>query len=258
MRSIFFTLTMLVSLQWAMSQEVSFTLTVANVQPSSSPSGTITLGAHPSATNGLDTGLGEREIPSLPPPAGVFIIYTVPPIADFIWLSPKDLRRLPIDSSVRHEYDMNVTWTSGRLEISMKQFLHTGIDSAYIVDAITDFPNNFIKVRVDTGMIYTTTNTAIRRLKVLVWYRPGVTGVDDEPTSSLLIAPNPFSDAVTISGIIPGSMIDVYTVDGNIVRSQGAESSSITLQVQDLPVGAYAVRVVDPKGRATQQLMMRR
>lgn len=258
MRSILHSLTMLLSLQWAIGQEVSFTLTVANIQPTTGPSGTITLGAHPSATNGLDTGLGEREIPSLPPPAGVFIIYTVPPAADFIWLSPKDLRNLPADSSVRHEYDMNVTWTSGRLDISMKQLLPSGIDSAYIVDVITDFPNNFIKAKVDSGMIYTTTNTAIRRLKVLAWYRPGTTGVDDQPTSSFLIAPNPTSDAVTISGIIPGSFVDVYSVDGNRSRSQQAESSSIILQVQDLPVGVYAVRVVDPQGRTTQQLMMRR
>ncbi len=258
MRSIFFLLTILVSLQWAVSQEVSFTLTVANIQPSTRSSGTITLGGHPSATNGLDAGLGEREIPSLPPPAGVFIIYTVPPAADYIWLSPKDLRKLPTDSSVRHEYDLNVTWTSGRLDISMTQLLHSGIDSAYIVDAITDFPNNFIKAKVDTGMIYTTTNTAIRRLKVLVWYRPGTTGVDDQPVSSFLIAPNPASDVATISGITPDSFVDVYTVDGSRIRSQRSQSSSITLQVQDLPVGVYAVRVVDPQGRTTQQLMIRR
>ncbi len=245
------------SIATAMGQEVAFTMTVTNITPGSRPSGTFTFGAHPEATNGLDVTLGEREIPSLPPPAGVFIIYTIPPTPDRIWLSPKDLRKLSVDSSVRHDYDLNITWTGGRLELSMNQRLPSGIDSAYIVDAITDFPDNFIKARVDSGMVYSTDNRAITRLKLLVWYRRTTSSVDESHGSSVVIAPNPSTDVISVSGCEPGSNVDILTVVGHRVRSYQTESESIRLQVHDLPIGAYVIRVVDPRGRATNRIMLR-
>lgn len=257
MKSLVVLACVLLSVTLATSQEVGFTLTVTNVLPSSRPSGTITLGGHPNATNGIDAELGEREIPSLPPPAGVFIIYTVPPTPDLLWLSPKDLRKTSGDSSTLHVYDLNMTWTGGRLELSTKQRLPAGIDSAYIVDAITDFPNNFIKARVDSGMVYTTDNPAITRLKVLVWYRPAVTSVDDDGTPSLVIAPNPMRDVLTVTGCEPGSTVDVYTTVGQHVRSLRVETMNMQLLVHDLPIGTYVVRVADPRGRATQRIIVR-
>lgn len=241
----------------AMSQEVSFSMTITNIIPGSRSSGTFTFGAHPEATNGLDVELGEREIPSLPPPAGVYIIYTVPPTPDRIWLSPKDLRKLSSDSSVRHDYDLNVTWTGGKLEMSMKERLPSGIDSAYIVDPITDFPNNFIKARVDSGMVYETDNRALTRLKLLVWYRQTISSVDDSGNSSVVIAPNPATDVLSVNGCEPGSSVDILTVVGQHVRSYQTDSESIRLSVQELPIGAYVIRVVDPRGRVTQRIMMR-
>lgn len=245
------------SLANAMSQEVAFTMTITNVIPGSRPSGTFTFGAHPEATNGLDVALGEREIPSLPPPAGVYIIYTVPPTADRIWLSPKDLRKLSSDSSVRHDYDLNITWTGGRLELSMKERLPAGIDSAYIVDPITDFPDNFIKARVDSGMVYATENRALTRLKLLVWYRQTTSSVDESGSPTVVIAPNPTTDVLSVTGCEPGSHVDILTVVGQHVRSYKTDSESIRLSVHDLPIGAYVIRVVDPRGRATQRIMMR-
>jgi hypothetical protein len=256
MRTLIIVSLLTLSLASALSQEVAFTMTIRNITPVSTSSGTFTFGAHKNATNGLDVELGEREIPSLPPPAGVYIIYTAPPTPDRIWLSPKDLRTLSSDSSVRHDYDLNITWTGGRLELFMNQRLPLGIDSAYIVDAITDFPDNFIKARVDSGMVYATDNRALTRFKLLVWYRQTTSSVNEAWNSSVVIAPNPTSDVLSVTGCEPGWKVDVLTVVGHSVRSYITESESIRLHVHDLPIGAYVVRVVDQRGRVMQRIMM--
>jgi hypothetical protein len=256
MKSIIVLAALLISCQWAKGQEVGLTLTLTNVLPGSRPSGTITLGAHPNATNGLDAVLGEREIPSLPPPAGVFIIYTVPPTSDVLWLSPKDLRKLPADAPVMHEYNLNMTWTGGELEISTKQRLPVGIDSAYVVDVITDFPNNFIKARIDSGMVFATDNPALTRFKVLVWYKAATTSVDEDKSSTLTLAPNPSSDVLSIAGFESGSRIDVLTLTGELLTSVRTESTSMLLPVHTFPIGAYVVRVIDQRGRVMQRIMM--
>lgn len=256
MKRIVLLATILLSCQLSRGQEVAVTLTVTNVLPGSRPSGTITLGAHPSATNGIDVELGEREIPSLPPPAGVFVIYTVPPTSDVLWLSPKDLRKLSSESSVLHEYNLNMTWTGGKLEISTKQRLPAGIDSAYVVDVITDFPNNFIKARIDSGMVFATDNPALTRFKVLVWYKAATTSVDANEPTSLNLAPNPTSDVLSINGLDPGSRIDVLTITGQLLSSLRAESTTMMLPVHMLPTGAYVVRVIDQRGRVLQRIMM--
>ena len=256
MRTLIIVSLLTLSIASALSQEVAFTMTIRNITPVSTSSGTFTFGAHQFATNGLDVALGEREIPSLPPPAGVYIIYTVPPTPDRIWLSPKDLRTLSSDSSVRHDYDLNITWTGGRLELFMNQRLPLGIDSAYIVDPITDFPDNFIKARVDSGMVYATDNRALTRLKLLVWYRQSTTSVNESTKSTVVISPNPTTDVLSVTGCEPGSKVDILTVIGHSVRSYITESESIRLYVHDLPIGAYVVRVSDQHGRVTQRIMM--
>lgn len=248
----------LLTLQMATAQEVGFSLTLTNVLPNARPSGTFTFAAHPNATNGLDVELGEREIPSLPPPAGVFIIYTVPPTPDVLWLSPKDVRTMSADTQVRHEYDLNVTWNGGRLNITSAMRLPRGIDSAYLVDAITDFPNNFIKARIDSGAVFTTDNPAITRMKVLVWYAPTATSVDEEVVDQVSIAPNPTSDIVHVRGCVPGSSIHVVSTLGVEFVTARAEGTTVIIPVQTLPIGAYIVRAIHPNGRTSQQTMIRR
>lgn len=248
---------MLCALSSVRGQEVSFSMTITNIIPGSRPSGTFTFGAHPAATNGLDVERGEREIPSLPPPAGVFIIYTVPPTPDVVWLSPKDVRALSPDSAIRHEYDVRVTWTGGRLELSLPRRLPAAIDSAYIVDAITDFPNNFIKQRVDSGLVYSTDNPAITRLKLLVWYRQATTSVAETITPSITLAPNPSTEMMTVRGCEPGSVIQLYSALGIEYLSVRSESTDTHLRVDDLPIGAYIVRVNHLNGVVTQHVMMR-
>ena len=247
----------LLSLQVATAQEVGFTLAITNVLPNARPSGTFTFAAHPNATSGLDVQLGEREVPSLPPPAGVFIIYTVPPTSEVLWLSPKDVRTMSSDSQVRHDYDLNVTWNGGRLEVTSAMRLPRGVDSAYLVDVITDFPNNFIKARIDSGVVFTTDNPAITRMKVLVWYAPTVTSVDNEDVEHVSIAPNPSSDVLSVRGCVPGSTIHVVSTLGIEFVTVRAVDSIVVIPVYNLPLGAYIVRAINPDGGTSQQTMIR-
>lgn len=130
------------------AQTVEFPISFINVSPAGNKGQMFTFAAHPLATAEVDTALGEREIPSIPPPAGVFIVYTIPPSTEYLWLSPKDIRQMKPGIRFREDYDVNILWTGGTLDITWDYPMPELIDSAYLVDAFTDFPNNFVKVKI--------------------------------------------------------------------------------------------------------------
>ncbi len=80
-----------------------------------------------------------------------------------------------------------------------------------------------------------------------------------EPTAvsgSLSVSPNPADDQLTVRGTIDGSatvLFDIFTTDGKLVqRSSGTISGSFAkrMDVQDIAVGTYVLKVHDAKGMA--------
>ncbi len=237
------------------AQMVEFAMSFKNTSPTENRTYNFTFAAHPRGTNDLDKDLGETEIPSLPPPAGVYIVYTVPPAPEYIWLSPKDVRKLRSDSAVRHDYDVNITWTGGTLAITWNTPLPPLIDSAYLVDVLTDFPDNIIKVKIEPGASYTTTNPAITRLKVLVWYKANPTSVEETPNPNISIAPNPVQDKLELRGVPEGSTVNITDLCGAAYGSFVNDVRSVNTSM--LIPGVYAVIITEPSGRTTRQLFVR-
>ena len=162
-----FAVILMLAVQVSVSQQVEIPIAVTNTVLDQQKSYVITVAANPKGTVELDTALGELEIPSLPPPAGVFIVYSIPPSKDFMWLSPIDIRPLELGKQRLVEYTIGMTWNAGKINVSWGP-IPTLVDSAYIVDVVSDFPNNFIKVKLEPGKSYETINTAITKLNVLV------------------------------------------------------------------------------------------
>jgi hypothetical protein len=216
-----------------------------------------TFAAHPLGTAELDTMLGEREIPSIPPPAGIFIVYTVPPATEYLWLSPKDVRQLKPGVRFREDYDVNILWSGGTLAITWEYPMPALVDSAYLVDVVSDFPNNFIKVKIQPGTSFSTDNPAYTRFKVLVWYNGTTSAVGEVEESTLSIFPNPTNDFVTLNGLVEGSVVSVVGLQGVTHSIVEATSEAVHLDLSTLATGVYGVRVVGPDGNITSRIIVR-
>ena len=240
----------------AVAQRVEIPIAVTNTIADQSKSQIITVAAHPKATDDLDTALGEKEIPSLPPPAGVFIVYSIPPSPEYMWLSPLDIRKLEVGKQHLVEYMIGMTWNAGKIDITWGPISNL-IDSAYIVDVVSDFPNNFIKVKLEPGKSYSTINTAITKLKVLVWYNATSLSVL-EANPSLNVFPTPCDDELVIEGAGIGAQFDVADVAGSVILSGAVDQQRQRISTAHLSAGLYTLRVREQDGSLTTKKLLRR
>jgi len=61
--------------------------------------------------------------------------------------------------------------------------------------------------------------------------------------TAVKVYPNPFSDQLFISGLTPGMRVQLQTLQGQVVRSEIAHSSEVTMYFSHLPPGTYLLRV---------------
>lgn len=242
----------------ATAQTVELPLTFVNTLPTGTSTYGFTVAANPNATTGVDSMLNEQEIPSLPPPAGVFIVYSVPPTPDYIWLSPRDVRPFQTEGPRYTSYDLGVTWTGGKLDVTWGQ-LSTEIDSAYITDVITDFPNNFIKQRIEPGASFSTTNSAITKLKVLVWYKQNVATVNEQERRETVwtVYPQPAVDQVTLGNVRVGSLVTVIDLTGRVRYTERTTSETPVIDIRLLEPGAYVISLSDAYGYQGANVLLR-
>ena len=238
------------------AQRIEIPLGFVNTVGDQSKTYGITVAAHPQGSNELDSALGEKEIPSLPPPAGVFIVYSIPPSAEYMWLSPIDVRKLEIGKQHMVEYTIGMTWNAGKLDVSWGPIPNL-IDSAYLVDVVSDFPNNFIKVKLEPGKSYSTINTAITKLKVMVWYNATSLSVQNAEEEFKLY-PNPFDEQFMIDGASVGASYDIVNVAGTTVASGVVERTRHVVSTADVAPGLYILRLRGTDGSVTMKKLLRK
>ena len=210
-----------------------------------------TFAADRTASDSIDTHLGEFEIPSLPLPGDIFYVWTVAPTDEVIWISPMDVREYVIGESSLVEYDVHVNWSGGRLEFAFgTNPLPAQIDSMYMVDGYSEFPDNILSVKVEPGSTFETDNPAFEQFKLLVWFNGTTTSVEESPVfSDVALYPNPVSTTVTIDDL-PGTPVEIQIVtgQGQLLDTFSSSASSCSIPVEALAPGMYAVRIVDAKG----------
>lgn len=243
---------------WERGVEVPFTF--RNVLPAKTSSFGFTAAANIHGTVDIDTILKELEIPSLPPPAGVFIVYSVPPTPDYKWISPIDIRPLMEGKQYVETYELGVTWNGGTLEIERGQgYLNGYVDSVYITDVITDFPNNFIKKKMDVGTVFSTSNSAITKLRVMVWYDARVVSAPSDPAKSApLLYPHPVETALWVKGAQNGSTIRILDVTGRTRQIIDTISDVAGIDVSTLETGTYLAVITEPRGAVHSSMFIRR
>ena len=210
-----------------------------------------TFAADRTASDRIDAHLGEFEIPSLPLPGDIFYVWTVAPTQEVIWISPMDVREYVLGEASMVEYDVHVNWSGGRLEFAFGTTpLPAQVDSMYMVDAYSEFPDNILSVKVEPGATFQTDNPAFEQFKLLVWFNGTTTSVEELPAfSEVALYPDPALDQVTISDL-PGTPVQIHLVSGQgqVVDTFNSTETSCSVRVEALAPGMYALRITDAKG----------
>lgn len=240
------------------AQRAEFQLVARNTTPIATKEFSFILGADVRATDGVDTALGEVEIPTIPLPGDIFYVWTrIVTNGEEIWLSPKDLRPLQ-PARYLDTFELNVQWTGGKMDIRWPGVQPPYIDSAYIIDAVLDFPNNLFKYKLWTSEIAETNNPALDKFRVLVWYDARSLSVHEAETKhDVQVAPVPFSDQISVRGQGAVGTLRLYDAQGRIVASAELAGSDVSIPTAHLARGPYIVELMGTDGHARRRLVIR-
>ncbi len=234
-------------------------MNIKNSTPVGSKTFTFVFGAHTGGSDSVDAELGEVEIPSIPLPGNIFYVWTVAPTQEPIWLSPKEVRKLQLGLQHREDYALEVNWTGGDLEFTWPSPLPRGIDSIWITDGYSDFPNNFLAAKVEPGASLKTSNTALERFTVIFWFNGIVLDVEDPNSEDLVergfgrcackpinMYPNPAYSYGRVTGISENDQrITVTDLHGRKVLEL---PTNTLVDLQALPQGMYVLHATDAHG----------
>lgn len=241
-----------------LAQTVEFPVTFKNVTPVQTRTFPFTIAAHPQASDTIDPQFGEVEIPNLGFPGDVFYVWSLPPLDEVLWFSPKDIRELRAGQQFREDYRIEVNWTGGSLEVAvMSPLPSTYIDSVVIVDDYTDYPDNILRYKVGVDEPIKTTNVAIRKFRVIVFYNALAVSVAEEHMSPLTVYPNPTTDQITLIGLEGASELRIASGTGEVIRTLPVDGERVSVDCAGLPAGTYYVTTESVSGRMLRTMFVK-
>ena len=245
----------------ASAQRTDIPINVTRINPIANNTRTFYFSADVRATLGKDTALDEREIPTIPPPADIFYLWTEVFTPERMWLSPLDIRQLRGEKYLE-EYHLHVAWQGQKLLFALQSGLPAFVDSVYLIDDYSDWPNNFVMFKMESGQQYEVTNDAIVNFVVRVYYDGTSLGVRDQQVAStaLTIAPNPVSsDVIDVLELSANATtLDVIDVRGVVCASFDVTGGYAKgLAVGNLPSGAYVLVERRSNGSMRQCMFIR-
>lgn len=243
------------------AQHVAVGLVATNSAFGSNPQRTLglTLGVHADGTDGIDSLLGEREIPNIGFPSGVFYVWSVLPKVgddDARWAAPTDYRKLAVGERQLVAYDISAEWEGGTLTFTWPGTKPVGVDSAWLVDKLRPFPNNIFKAKLwsDTKLEFDFATSSIYRFQLLVWYNNTTSDVaytDDGVLAAGRTYPIPCTDHL-IAHHVAATHARMIDLQGRTIAEVSAEDTYCRFDTSQMPGGAYIVEFVrhgEPIGR---------
>jgi hypothetical protein len=112
--------------------------------------------------------------------------------------------------------------------------LYIGGENATATSLIaTDAPSQWI----DVVTIPTKTTVSVAGKDI-------ITGIGNilAVNNNLLIFPNPASDYVNVSATINFQYIDIYSIDGQLLKHEFVDTNNAKIDVSNLPSGTYIIR----------------
>ncbi|HPS14103.1 MAG TPA: T9SS type A sorting domain-containing protein, partial [Prolixibacteraceae bacterium] len=83
------------------------------------------------------------------------------------------------------------------------------------------------------------------------------TGIEDGRCSNLRIYPNPTSDHLTVDGLTAGSKVELFSTNGQVVKSMVARGENETISLSGIEKGLYLVVVKNENGQQEEKIMVK-
>ncbi len=205
----------------------------------------LVFGVDSSATDSIDAALGEKEVPSIPLPEGVFWGYLEWKDLrqnGLVW-SEKQFRPIPDSPLFSYSYKLKFAFGEGTKVKVKWDMAKDDIDSAFVTDITGGLG---FKVNMIDKSEIEISNIAVRELLFNIWYSKGGTGVSEKNQSGAVIFPNPFENQINIVNIELYDEIVLCNALGTEARLKGGNS---TIDVSMLPRGLYIAKLM--KGGST-------
>ncbi|MBL7998414.1 MAG: T9SS type A sorting domain-containing protein [Candidatus Kapabacteria bacterium] len=209
---------------------------------------TIRFGVDEKATDGLDTALGEVLLPNFHPPGGIHSAFRrTDNVGEYF--TYKDFRPMQTSMKFLVEYDLTISPPSSRGDLVIFTWtypLSYNIDSIVVTDRLDGAVYRF---SLDSRGVDTMKNIALELFTVRCYYTRIPTSVAEEVQNTVLttVFPNPSSDHITIQSPAPIVKAELMNVNGSLVRTAFEPS----MNVSDVPVGIYILKVVANNGTVT-------
>jgi hypothetical protein len=208
----------------------------------------ISVGIDQNATKGLDTALGEDELPPFPPPGpvlhGVCIIKKSPD--ENVW-SYSDIQPIPADREkfyVKHRIDLQRG--SGKTMWIRRSSIGSYIDSIKITDIITE--DIFVRDMKDSVKI-TVENPDLNDFFLHIWYtKQPVSTKKANNIDEAQIFPVPAKNSITIKSAVNCFFYKIIDFTGKEVAEGNLSGLNTTVDVSGFATGIYNVVLYSGKG----------
>jgi len=80
-------------------------------------------------------------------------------------------------------------------------------------------------------------------------------GIYDVQATSIMVSPNPATEAVTVSGLKAGTLVKLIDMAGKECFAATTKGEKLTLDLSTLPAGLYFLRAVSDEGQTTLKIV---
>ena len=253
MRKIFLMLFLLFSYQTVLSLD-SLVYKITITDDSGEKFDKLRFGVHVRATDDIDNDLGEKKLPELVPPSGIYSVFLVKSSNnDSTFWSYVDLRSFE-DKPFLRVYHFKIDNLMNSFTLKWSEF-GSEVDSVFLRDP---FNGNIVNVNMKSKTSHYVENFSQNQFKIYVYYRPKITSIKEINVSrgEIVLYPNPARNYVKIDN----DLIDIkeYTIInplGYEVLKNKFEGELI--DVGDLPKGVYLIRFIDIRNRVFVAKLMK-
>lgn len=216
-------------------------------------------GVETGATDGLDTSLGEFEIPNHPKPPQISAFFILPEESGGL-ISYIDLRGVPDDEKFYKEYTLDIQrGFQGRIFIQWTNLPEAQIDSAIFCDAYTGNLVRFDMMKTTKAEI-AAEPSGINRFNIKVWYNKNSSVIFDNNyiADNINLYPNPVGDKLFINYIPEYYNYSIYSLLGEFVAAGKLHTNKSTIDLNYISKGIYILKLTDIRGNARYKKFIRK
>lgn len=246
MKKIFYLFAVLVFIASLAEAQNRIKINISFSTDSGKPFKALYFGADDLATDGLDTVLGELDLPDLKPPGGIhgwFMFFDPPSQSKKV--SYVDLRPFPKPGANPVLYEFEVHNIERFINFIWDPITSALIDSIYLEDNFDDIPIVRENMKEKTSYSHDKWVSDIDRFFIKVWYKSGANSIAEDnnyinycryaPGNTLLIAEN-ISNA------------SLFNITGEEISKYNFSNNSRIIDLDLLPNGIYFIIMTDELG----------